>query len=329
MRARLLELLACPSCAGQLELVDAEHERDEIVRGGLACRRCGDHFSIAGGIPRFPPASASEGVRSTAQNFGAQWRMFDEIGPHHEAQFRDWIAPVTPDLLRDRRVLELGCGKGRHTRVVGDWGAREIVAVDVSDAVDVAYRHTRHQPHVHVVQADINRLPLKRVFDYAFSIGVLHHLENPADGFRAMVDHVVPGGAVSCWVYGRENNGWIVHIVDPMRRMIFSRVSPGLLYGLAFVPAAALFVALRLIYRPTRSIRAGARFFYADYLRYIAGFPFREVHTIVYDHLTAPTAFYVRRAEFEGWFRDAGLSEVAIAWHNANSWRGFGVIGGH
>jgi len=327
MRARLLDLLACPTCVADLELLDAEHDREEVVRGELACRRCGDRFPIAGGIPRFPPATADDRVRSTAQNFGAQWRVFDELAAHHEAQFRDWIAPVRPSLLRGKRVLELGCGKGRHTRVVAEWGVDEIVAVDVSDAVDVAYRHTRHQPHVHVIQADINRLPLKRVFGYAFSIGVLHHLENPAAGFRAMVDHVEPGGAVSCWVYARENNGWIIRVVDPLRRLLFSRLGPRALYAVALVAASALFAVIRVVYRPLRSAGVGARLFYADYLRYISTFPFREIHTIVYDHLTAPTAFYISRDEFEGWFRDAGLADVVIAWHNANSWRGFGVIG--
>ena len=40
----------------------------------------------------------------------------------------------------------------------------------------------------------------------------------------------------------------------------------------------------------------------------------------------APTAFYVRRDEFAGWFARAGLEDALIEWHNANSWRGFARV---
>jgi len=322
----MLPLLQCPDCAGELALEVEEDEGPHVIRGGLDCHACAARYPIAGGVPRFVTAVLAPTVESTARNFGAQWRVFDDLGEHHDAQFRDWIAPVTPDFVRGRVVLELGCGKGRHTRLAAEWGARAVVAVDVSEAVDVAYRHTRDLPNVHVIQADINRLPLKRAFDYAFSIGVLHHLEDPAAGFRALVGRVSPEGAVSCWVYGRENNGWIVHGVDPLRRMVFSRLPARALFTLALLPAGVLFAALRLIYKPRGSGGRRSRLFYADYLQYVAAFPFREIHTIVYDHLTAPTAFYIPRAEFDRWFREARLEGVVIAWHNRNSWRGFGRI---
>ena len=137
---------------------------------------------------------------------------------------------------------------------------------------------------------------------------------------------VRPDGCVSCWVYGRENNGWIVHVIDPLRRLVFSRLPPRLLFVVALVAAAMLFSALRLVYRPLATSGWASRLFYVEYLRYIAAFPFREIHTIVYDHLTAPTAFYIRRPEFDRWFREAGLDDVAGVWHNRNNWRGFGRI---
>jgi SAM-dependent methyltransferase len=326
VRREALAVLRCVACPGDLTLHVDESDGPQVTRGVLACVSCGARYPIAGGVPRFVAASQDPSVESTARNFGAQWQVFDDLGDHHEAQFRDWIAPVTPDFVRGRLVLELGCGKGRHTRLTAQWGAAAVVAVDVSDAVDVAYRHTRDLPNVHVIQADINHLPLARAFDYAFSIGVLHHLEDPAAGFRALVGRVRPGGAVSCWVYGRENNGWIMHGIDPLRRLVFSRLPPRVLFALALLPAGVLFAGLRLLYQPLSHSRIGSRLFYADYLRYIAPFPFREIHTIVYDHLTAPTAFYIARTELARWCDDAGLEDVVIAWHNRNSWRGFGRI---
>jgi len=48
---------------------------------------------------------------------------------------------------------------------------------------------------------------------------------------------------------------------------------------------------------------------------------------IVFDHLVAPTAFYIPREEFEAWWRELGVTDARVTWHNKNSWRGFGRIG--
>jgi hypothetical protein len=66
--------------------------------------------------------------------------------------------------------------------------------------------------------------------------------------------------------------------------------------------------------------------FYGQYLTYISRFGWREQHTIVFDHLVAPTAHYIRRDDFEQWWRAIGAEETVVGWHNKNSWRGFGKI---
>ena len=87
-----------------------------------------------------------------------------------------------------------------------------------------------------------------------------------------------------------------------------------------------LWLPLKLIYLPLGKTALKRFLFYADYLCYIASFPFREIHNIVHDHLTAPVAFYISRPEFEDWFRQARTERAEIHWHNSNSWRGFAVV---
>lgn len=326
MKESLLAYLACPDCAGALTLIVEQQDQAEIISGSFRCAGCGAVFPIRSGVPRFADLANDSAQRETAANFGAQWLEFDHVAQHHQQQFLDWIAPVTPDFVRGKTVLEGGCGKGRHTRAVAEWGARAIIGVDLSDAVEAAWRNTRDLTNAHVIQADIYRLPLQRTFDYAFSVGVLHHLPDPRAGFASLRNHVRPGGAISAWVYGRENNGWIVHLVNPLRERITSRLSMRALYALSYLPTAALFAALKLVYAPLRGTQLGQRLFYGQYLGYISGFPFREIHNIVHDHLTAPVAFYLTRAEFEAWFQDA--ERVEINWHNQNSWRGFATLRG-
>ena len=66
--------------------------------------------------------------------------------------------------------------------------------------------------------------------------------------------------------------------------------------------------------------------FYNDYLNAITPFGWREQHTIVFDHLVAPTAFYISREEFADWWHEIRAGEVSIGWHNSNSWQGFGRL---
>jgi hypothetical protein len=78
------------------------------------------------------------------------------------------------------------------------------------------------------------------------------------------------------------------------------------------------------LYGPLEGTAVWRRLPSHDYLTSLSQFGFRQNHTIVFDHLVAPTAFYLRRAEYEAWFRDAALEDVEITWRNGNSWRGRG-----
>jgi SAM-dependent methyltransferase len=323
MKDSLLPYLACPACADDLTLTNVERQGQEIISGELRCVVCQSGFPIRGGVPRFADLERDDVQRGTAENFGAQWLVFDHVQDHHEEQFLDWIAPVTPDFIRGKVVLEGGCGKGRHTRLIGQWGASDVIGIDLSVAVEAAYRNTQDLPNAHIIQADIYRPPLKRRFDYAFSVGVLHHLPDPRGGFASLVKHVKSGGAISAWVYGRENNGWIVKIVNRLRERFTSKMAPRHLYFVSYIPTIILYTALKLIYAPFGNTGLKRILFYADYMNYIARFPFREIHNIVHDHLTAPVAFYISREEFEQWFVENEIERAEIHWHNRNSWRGF------
>ena len=282
-------------------------------------------------MPRFSDLSSVEKEKQeTAANFGWQWTHFTQEDNLYSNQLLGWLQPVTPEFFKGKVVLEGGCGKGRHTQLAAQWGARDVIGIDLSAAVDSAYVATRRLPNAHIVQTDIYNLPLKQVFDYAFSIGVLHHLPDPKGGFESLASKVSPGGHVSAWVYGAENNEWITRWVNPIREKLTSKMNQRALLQLSKIPAASVYLATKLIYGPLNRSKAGEslarHLFYNDYLKAIAPFGWREQHTIVFDHLVAPTAFYLTREEFETWWHDIGADNVVLTWHNKNSWCGFGRI---
>lgn len=325
MRERLLDCLVCPDCGVRLDLTAGRREGEHVMEGSLSCTACDRSFPVRGGVPRMA-GGVPQLEERTAQAFGYEWTRYSELADRYRQQFLDWIRPVDASFFDGRTVLEGGCGKGRHTALVAEFGAKDVVAVDLGHAVDAAFDNTKHLPNAHIVQADLKRPPLRRVFDFAFSIGVLHHLPDPEEGFHALVSRVRPGGSVSAWVYGRENNGWIVHIVSPLREHVTSRLPHALLDVLSAAITVPLFLATRLVYGPARGRLAGMRLPYGEYLAYIAPFPYREQRSIVFDHLVAPVAYYIRHEEFAAWFERAGLESPRIEHHNGNSWRGHARI---
>ncbi|MGB9178184.1 MAG: methyltransferase domain-containing protein [Pyrinomonadaceae bacterium] len=332
MKQRLLQYLLCPSCGGEIRLLSAaQTEGAEVLEGELECASCGKRFPVVRGVPRFASLNEVEKDKAaTASSFGWEWQHFTHEDERYGDQFLGWIAPVKPEFFRDKVVLEGGCGKGRHTQLAARWGARDIVSVDLSDAVETAFDATRHLENAHIVQADIYHLPVRRAFDYAFSVGVLHHLPDPRAGFISLASKVREGGHISAWVYGAENNRWITRFVSPLRESLTSRLNRRALLHLSKLPTAAMYAATKLIYGPLNRSASGSaiarRLFYNDYLSAISVFDWREQHSIVFDHLVAPTAFYISREEFEEWWQELRASETVITWHNKNSWRGFGRL---
>lgn len=338
MKKRLLHYLVCPDCQTELQLQNALAAGGEIETGDLCCPACVQAFPIIRGIPRFvtPSRPLSGDNVLTAKAFGWEWQEFTELHDlsTYQEQFLDWVKPIEPDFLANKIVLDAGCGMGRFSLVSSSFGAREVLAIDASGAVEAARENARNYENVHVIQGDIHRLPLrhdrKTQIDFIFSIGVLHHLDDPEQGFRDLVRHLQPAGSIFAWVYGRENNGWIVRLVNPARMLVTSRLPRKALYALSWLIILFLHPLTRYVYRPVNRLPA-LHFLthllpYNDYLAWLGQFGFRHNHHVIFDHLVAPVAYYLRREEFSSWFQRANMELINLSWRNQNSWRGHGRL---
>lgn len=331
MKESALDHIVCLSCRGALSLgperkMDPAHP-EEVLEGELACGNCGNVYQVAFGVPRMLAKTTRETALQTGKSFAADWKAFPRMDERYRQQFFDWVSPVGPEFLKDKLVLECGCGKGRHAKIVSESGAAAIVAVDIGEAIDVAYKNVGHMRAVHLVQADIENMPLKKEYDFAFSVGVLHHMDYPVNGFLSLAGKLKEDGSALAWVYGRENNWWLIRIVNPVRVKVTSKLPPAVLMVLSGIIAAVLMVISKTVVYPwvmlQKQFHSLPKLYYQDYLAYIARFDFSEFHHIVFDHLVAPVANYVSREYFSKWFSEAGLPPPVIRWHNRNSWTGF------
>lgn len=326
MKKRLLKYLCCPDCSGDLGLAGINSE-EEIKEGMLACLQCDRQYPIQGGIPRFVEETHNEDLL-TGERFSESWHEFSRVNYKYTKQFYDWISPVTPEQVKNRIILEAGCGKGRHTKILAESGADDVIAIDIGNSVEVAYRNAGHLPNVHILQADIKYMPLKPVFDIAVSVGVLHHMSDPAQGFACLVKKVKNDGLVSIWVYGKENNWWVLYLVNPLRIFFTSTAHKEAVKIISFVLASIIFLYSKCLVRPWSNLCKRIPFlpnlFYAEYLSYIAGFDFTEINSIVFDHLIAPTSHYLTGKEVNKWYQNNGALDINVRWHNRNSWSALG-----
>jgi SAM-dependent methyltransferase len=253
-------------------------------------------------------------LAGSADRFGYEWGSYAEILPGHEEQFRRWTAPLSPQDWQGKEFLDVGCGMGRNSFWPLKYGAAGGVAVDIDErSLESARRNLKSFPSAHVMRASVYDLPFEDRFDLAFSIGVIHHLEHPERALEKMARAVKPGGRVLIWVYGRENNRWLVSVLNPLRRMLFSRLPIGLTHHLSLYPAALVWALLRLGVYPI------------EYFRLIAKFDFPHLRAIVFDQMLPRIAHYWPRETVASMMAEAGLDDVRLTWVNEMSWSAIGT----
>lgn len=269
-----------------------------------------------------PPAvrSGSDSVDAEAiragspERFGYEWHYYSDILPEYEEQFRRWTVHLAPGDWRGRVFLDVGCGMGRNSYWPMTYGAQSGVAIDVDDrSLAAAKRTLAPFPSVRVEKRSAYEIGYENQFDIVYSIGVIHHLQHPELALSSLVKAAKPGGRVLIWVYGLENNRWLVTCLNPMRRLLFSRMPIGLLNHVAICPTIMLWLGLRL---------GMGRI---AYFRLLRGFTFRHLHSIVFDQMLPKIAHYWPRTTVEKLMRDQGLEDIRVAWVNEMSWSAIGT----
>jgi SAM-dependent methyltransferase len=104
------------------------------------------------------------------------------------------LRAMLPD-LRDRRVVDLGCGFGWFCRFAREAGAAQVLGIDVSENMLARAREMTSDAAIVYRRADLETLALpENAFDLAYSSLTLHYLVNLPALFAQVHRALASGG---------------------------------------------------------------------------------------------------------------------------------------
>jgi SAM-dependent methyltransferase len=143
---------------------------------------------------------------AVVRDFGREWQRFDQRGlavSELERLFDAYFAIFPWDRLPPAAAgFDAGCGSGRWAALVAP-RVGHLHCVDAStDALAVAQRNLAGLANVSFHRSPLDAMPLPDgSMDFGYSLGVLHHLPDPAAGLAACVRKLKPGAPMLVYIY--------------------------------------------------------------------------------------------------------------------------------
>lgn len=208
------------------------------------------------------------------KGFGEEWIKFQA---YNDEDIRSlaimYFDILTDDIInKNTYALDIGCGTGRWTKYLSN-RIGFIEAVDPSNAVLAADYLLKDVDNVRITQASVETIPFDdETFDFAMSIGVLHHIPNTPQALADCVKKVKKGGYFYVYLYYNLDNKnaffkFVFKISDLIRKVV-SRMPSGLKRFSCDVLAVVCYMPFVLMSRFCNWIglkKLGKKFPLADY----------------------------------------------------------------
>lgn len=190
----------------------------------------------------------------TVEGFGEEWSRFDQTGMEAaelQEQFERYFS-VFPweQLPPNAEGFDLGCGSGRWATKAAE-RVGKLHCIDASaEALAVAKKNLSDRTNAEFHHASVDNIPLEDdSMDFGYSLGVLHHIPNTAQGIASCVAKLKPGAPFLVYLYYAFDNrpAWFRSLwrtSDMFRRGISSmpfgpkKVVTDIIAGLVYFPFA-------------------------------------------------------------------------------------------
>lgn len=189
------------------------------------------------------------------QSFGDEWSKFHDFPDETINEIAKEYFDIVDETMVNKNTyaLDIGCGTGRWTRfLTGKAGF--IEAIDPSQAIFAADTLLADISNVRLTKASTDNIPFNdETFDFAMSVGVLHHIPDTQKAMQDCVKKVKKGGYFYCYLYHNlESRGIVFKTIfnlSELIRKVVCKLPPKLKRAVCDFLAIIIYMPLILLLR--------------------------------------------------------------------------------
>src|SRR5262245_9049110 len=256
------------------------------------------------------------------RGFGEEWSTFrqDEKNlarEEREAIFEGYFRVFPWHLLpADGGIgADVGCGTGRWSMTVAPRVAHLHLIDASADALAVARENLSKTRNVSFHLGSVGDIPLPaRSLDFAFSLGVLHHVPDTQAAIAAIAEKLKPGSPFLVYLYYAFDNRpawyrWLWALSNGVR-LVVSRLPHRARIIVSDVIAATVYWPLARVSALLTRLRAGSR---SVPLSWYADKSFYVMRTDAYDRFCTRLEKRFTRPQIEQMLLSAGFDQVQFS----------------
>lgn len=166
--------------------------------------------------------------KEVVETFGEEWLKFNAFSEKDILVAGNEYFDILNEKVinKDSYILDIGCGTGRWSKYLSS-KVGFIEAIDPSNAVFAANKLLENINNIRITKASVDNIPFEdNTFDFAMSIGVLHHIPDTQQAMKDAVKKVKIGGYFYCYLYyNLENRGFIFKNLFALSTKVRNKVS--------------------------------------------------------------------------------------------------------
>ena len=206
--------------------ITEEVSNDKLESISLCLKNCmniiertkdlGSYFNSNEIIDSFKKQPAHDGENQTQVVYGELWESLNSeyiINETQDVLRRLFVkGGLKIDELKEKKIIDVGCGSGRFTIALAQMGVKEIVGVDLGESgikIGEEFARKLNLKNIKFIKNDVLSLPFDdESFDFVFSKGVLHHTGNLEKGLDEYHRVMKKGGIGYLYLYGSGGIFW-------------------------------------------------------------------------------------------------------------------------
>jgi len=172
--------------------------------------------------------------KKVVRDFGTEWTEFDQKGLSKKESLKEFnryfnIFPL--DELNDKKVgADFGCGTGRWAKHIAP-KVKKLYCIDPSSSLEVAKKNLSEFQNIVFSKSSVSNNPIEdNSLDFAYCLGVIHHIPDPKKGLRDCVLKIKKSSPFLLYLYynldNKSNTYKVIWKISDLTRRLICRFPP-------------------------------------------------------------------------------------------------------